>query len=144
MAYVFQNLDGDAKRAVESLGVTVHSCPTALKTMKRQFNGNPNSLGTAYMNDMLNSSYVSSNDRHALRHLEFSSLRLNPLATITESSPDDPSNSRDLSDSKQDQSQSLNKERRRKSHQAKSVSFESTNTLLSCVLSLSLGEQGAE
>lgn len=100
MAYDFQNLDGDAKRAVESLGVTGQSWPTAVKTMKRQFNGNPNSVGTAYMNEMLNGSYVPSSDRQALRHSEFPSPRLNPLATITKSSPDDPGNSRDLSDSK--------------------------------------------
>lgn len=40
MAYLFQNLDGEAKKAVESLGVTGHSYPSALKTLKRQF-GNP-------------------------------------------------------------------------------------------------------
>ena len=66
MAYLFQNLDGEAKKAVESLGVTGHSYPTALKTLKRQF-GNPNSVATAYLNDMLNSTYVPSNDRQALR-----------------------------------------------------------------------------
>ena len=37
MAYLFQNLDGEAKKVVESLGVTGHSYPTALKTLKRQF-----------------------------------------------------------------------------------------------------------
>ena len=37
-------------------------------------------------------------------------LKLNPLATITETSPDAPSNSRDLPYPKQDQSQSPNKE----------------------------------
>lgn len=62
MAYLFQNLDGEAKKAVESLGVKRHSYPTALKTLKRKF-GNPNSLTTAFLNDMLNSSYVPSNDR---------------------------------------------------------------------------------
>ena len=66
MAYLLQNLDGEAKKAVESLGVTGHSYPTALKTLKRQF-GNPNSVATAYLNDMLNSTYVPSNDRQALR-----------------------------------------------------------------------------
>ena len=66
MAYLFQNLDGEDKKAVESLGVTGHSYPTALKTLKRQF-GNPNSVATAYLNDMLNSSYLPSNDRQALR-----------------------------------------------------------------------------
>lgn len=66
MAYLFQNLDGEAKKAVESLGVTVHSYPTALKTLKRQF-GKPNSVATAYLNNMLNSAYVPSNDRQALR-----------------------------------------------------------------------------
>ena len=66
MAYLFQNLDGEAKKPVESLGVTGHSYPTALKTLKRQF-GNPNSVATAYLNNMLNSSYVPSNDRQALR-----------------------------------------------------------------------------
>ena len=55
MAYLFQNLDGEAKKVVESLGVTGHSYPTALKTLKRQF-GNPNSVATAYLSDMLNSS----------------------------------------------------------------------------------------
>lgn len=43
MSYQFQNLSGDAKKAVESLGVTGHSYPTALKTLKRQF-GNPSSV----------------------------------------------------------------------------------------------------
>ena len=36
MAYLFQNLDGEAKKAVESLVVAGHSYPTALKTLKRQ------------------------------------------------------------------------------------------------------------
>ena len=31
MSYLFQNLSGEAKKAVESLGVTGHSYPTALK-----------------------------------------------------------------------------------------------------------------
>lgn len=48
MAYLFQNLDGEAKKAVESLGVTGHSNAAALKTLKRQF-GNPNSVATAYL-----------------------------------------------------------------------------------------------
>ena len=65
MAYLFQNLDGEAKKAVESLGVTGHSYPTALKRLKRQF-GNPNSVASAYLNDMLSSTYVPSNDRQAL------------------------------------------------------------------------------
>ena len=42
MAYLFQNLDGEAKKAVKSLGVTGHSYAAALKTLKRQF-GDPNS-----------------------------------------------------------------------------------------------------
>ena len=63
---MFENLDGEAKKAVESLGVTGHSYPTALKALKRQF-GNPSSVATAYLNDMLNSSYVPSNDRQAQR-----------------------------------------------------------------------------
>ena len=42
------------------------SYPTALKTLKHQL-GNPNSVATAYVNDMLNSTYVPSNDRQALR-----------------------------------------------------------------------------
>ncbi len=33
MAYLFQNLDGEAKKAVESLGVTCHSYASALKTL---------------------------------------------------------------------------------------------------------------
>ncbi|KAL9963145.1 hypothetical protein ACROYT_G032320 [Oculina patagonica] len=45
MAYLFQNLNGEAKKAVESLSVTV----------------------CAYLNDMLNSTYVPSNDRQAMR-----------------------------------------------------------------------------
>ena len=49
MAYLFQNLNGEAKKAVESLGVTGHSYPTALKTLKRQF-GNPKSVASAYLN----------------------------------------------------------------------------------------------
>ena len=54
MAYLFQNLDEEAKKAKESLGVTGHSYPTALKTLKRPF-GNPYSVASAYLNDMLNS-----------------------------------------------------------------------------------------
>ena len=34
MSYLFQNLSGEAKKAIESLGVTGHSYPTALKTLK--------------------------------------------------------------------------------------------------------------
>ena len=70
MAYLFQNLDGEAKKAVESLGVTGHSYPTALKTLKRQF-GNPNSVASAYLNDMLSSTYVPSKDRQALRDYHY-------------------------------------------------------------------------
>ena len=66
MAYLFQNLDGEAKKTVESLGVTGHSYAAALKTLKRQF-GNPNSVATAYLNNMLDSTLVPSNDRQALR-----------------------------------------------------------------------------
>ena len=66
MAYLFQNLDGEAKKAVESLGVTGHSYAAALKTLKRQF-GNPNSVATAYLSNMLESTLVSSNNRQALR-----------------------------------------------------------------------------
>ena len=66
MAYLFQNLDGEAKEAVESLGVTGHSYAAALKTLKRQF-GNPNSVATAYLSNMLDSTLVSSNNRQALR-----------------------------------------------------------------------------
>lgn len=66
MAYVFQNLDGEAKKAVESLGVTGHSYAAALKTLKRQF-GNTNSVATAYLNNMLDSTLVPSNDKQALR-----------------------------------------------------------------------------
>lgn len=66
MAYLFQNLDGEAKKAVESLGVTGHSYAAALKTLKRQF-GNPNSVATAYLNNMLDSTFEPSNDRQALR-----------------------------------------------------------------------------
>ena len=65
MAYLFQNLNGEAKKAVESLGVTGHSYPTALKTLKRQF-GNPKSVASAYLNHTLSSTYVHSNDRQAL------------------------------------------------------------------------------
>lgn len=224
MAYLFQNLDGEAKKAVESLGVTGHSYPSALKTLKRQF-GNPNSVATAYLNDMLNSSYVPSNDRQALRDyyyqvkacttwcvkmgqsailqtpeclsratmrlpvnlrvrwyehidghsdrstlLEFEKwlrkrvetlfnpledficaewnkkqripkskpgLRLNPLATITETSPDDPTNSRDQIQSKTNPKHQTKS--RRKYQQAKRrVSFANTNTLLPFAPSSSL------
>lgn len=34
MFYLFQNLSGEAKKAMESLGVTGHSYPTTLKTLK--------------------------------------------------------------------------------------------------------------
>ena len=66
MSYLFQNLGGEAKKTVESLGVTGHSYPTALKTLKRQF-GNPSSVASAYLNNMLDNSCVSPNDRQALR-----------------------------------------------------------------------------
>ena len=66
MAYLFQNLDGEAKKAVESLGVTGHSYSAALKTLKRLF-GNPESVASAYLKNMLESSYVTSNDRQPLR-----------------------------------------------------------------------------
>ena len=66
MAYLFQNLDGEAKKAVESLGVTGHSYSAALKTLKRLF-GNPESVASAYLKNMLESPYVTSNDRQALR-----------------------------------------------------------------------------
>ena len=52
IAYLYQNVDGGAKKAMQSLGVTGHSYPIALKTLKRQF-GNPNRVATAYLNDML-------------------------------------------------------------------------------------------
>ena len=66
MAYLFQNLDGEAKEAVQSLGVTGHSYAAALKTLKRQF-GNPNSVATAYLSNMLDSTLVSLNNRQAFR-----------------------------------------------------------------------------
>ena len=66
MAYLFQNLDGEATKAVEIIGVTGHSYAAALKALKRQF-GNPNSVATAYLSNMLDSTVVSSNDRQALR-----------------------------------------------------------------------------
>ena len=65
MAFLFQNLDGEAKKAVESLGVTGHSHSAALKTLKRLF-GNPESVASAYLKNMLESPYVTSNDRQAL------------------------------------------------------------------------------
>ena len=37
MTYLFQNQDNEAKKAVESLGVTGHSYPTVVKTLKCQF-----------------------------------------------------------------------------------------------------------
>jgi len=66
MAYVFQNLDGEAKKAVESLDVAGHSSSAALKTLKCLF-GNPESVASAYLKNMLESPYVTSNDRQALR-----------------------------------------------------------------------------
>ena len=53
-------------KAVESLGVTGHSYSAALKTLKRLF-GNPESVASAYLKNMLESPYVTSNDRQALR-----------------------------------------------------------------------------
>ena len=35
MAYLYQHLEGEAKKAVESLGVSGHSYPAALKTLKK-------------------------------------------------------------------------------------------------------------
>ena len=66
MAYLYQNLGGEAKKAVESLGVTGHSYPMALKTLKRLF-GNPSSVASAYLTSMLDSPYVTPNDRQGLR-----------------------------------------------------------------------------
>ena len=66
MAYLFQNLGGEAQKAVESLGGTGHSYAVALKTLKGQFR-NPNSVATAYVSNMLDSTLVSSNVRQALR-----------------------------------------------------------------------------
>ena len=50
MSYLFQN-SGEAKKAVESLGVTDHSFPPAIKTLKRQF-GNPSSLALAHLKNV--------------------------------------------------------------------------------------------
>ena len=66
MAYLYQNLGGEAKKAVESLGVTGHSYPMALKTLKRLFR-NPSSVASAYLTSMLDSPYVTPNDRQGLR-----------------------------------------------------------------------------
>ena len=66
MAYLYQNLGGEAKKAVESVGVTGHSYPMALKTLKRLF-GNPSSVASAYLTSMLDSPYVTPNDRQGLR-----------------------------------------------------------------------------
>ena len=66
MAYLYQTLDGEAKKAVESLGVTGRSYPMALKTLKRLF-GNPSSVASAYLTSMLDSPYVTPNDRQGLR-----------------------------------------------------------------------------
>ena len=66
MAYLYQNLGGEAKKAVESLGVTGHSYPMALKTLKRLF-GNPSSVASAYLTSMLDSPYITPNDRQGLR-----------------------------------------------------------------------------
>lgn len=57
MTYLFQNQDSEAKKAVESLGVTGHSYPTVVKTLKCQF-WNPNSVATAYLNNMLDRAFV--------------------------------------------------------------------------------------
>ena len=62
MAYLYQNLGGEAKKALGSLGVTGHSYPMALKTLKRLF-GNSNSVASAYLTTMLDSPYVTPNNR---------------------------------------------------------------------------------
>ena len=67
MSYLFQNLSGEAKKAVGSFGVAGHSYPTALKTLKRRF-GNPSSVASAYLKNILANSVVSSQDRQALRY----------------------------------------------------------------------------
>ena len=72
MSYLFQNLNGEAKEAVESLGVTGHGYWTALKTLKRQF-GNPSSVASACLKNMLDNSVVTSHDRQALQ------VKSNPL-----------------------------------------------------------------
>ena len=46
--------------------MTGHSYATALKTLKRQF-GNPSSVASAYLKNMLDNSWVTTNDRQALR-----------------------------------------------------------------------------
>lgn len=66
MSYLLENLSGEAKKAVESLGATGYSYPTALKILKRQF-GNPSSVASAYLKNMLDNSVVTSHDRQALR-----------------------------------------------------------------------------
>ena len=37
MAYLFENLDGEAKKSVESLGTTAYRYQVANETVKRQF-----------------------------------------------------------------------------------------------------------
>ena len=47
MTYLFQNLDGEAKRAVESLGVTGHSDSAAPKSLLKRLFGNPEKVASA-------------------------------------------------------------------------------------------------
>lgn len=66
IAYLFQHLEGEAKKAVESLGVTGHTYAAALKILKRLF-GNPYRVASAHLKSMIDGPYVSPNDRQALR-----------------------------------------------------------------------------
>ena len=67
MAYLYQHLEGEAKKAVESLGVSGHSYPAALKTLKKLF-GNHHRVTAANLKKMVDGPIVPLNDRHSLRN----------------------------------------------------------------------------
>ncbi len=66
MAYLYQNLEGEAKRAVESLGVSGESYAAALKLLKEQF-GNRHRVTAAHISNMIQGPDVPQGDRQALR-----------------------------------------------------------------------------
>ena len=66
MAYLYQHLEGEARKAVESLGISGHSYPTALKTLKKLF-GNHHRVTAAHLKKMADGPYVLPGDRNALR-----------------------------------------------------------------------------
>ena len=64
------HLVGNAERAVSGLGSQGKMYSTALKTLKEQF-GQPSVIARAYINKLVDSRKIQSNDRKALQQLSF-------------------------------------------------------------------------